>query len=257
MTIRHKALHLRDLLLELLARDFKLRYHRSYLGVAWSLLKPLSQLLVFLLVFGRIMPLGIKHYPTFLFAGVLAWAWFSSAVLGSALAVTGNPELVRRPGFPALILPLIVVLGEAIHFAIALPLLIVAAWVDIGRLSLALLALPLVIVAQALLIAGIGYFVAAAHVRYRDTQDAANVLLMLAFYLTPVFYDPSAASGRGFQFLAYNPMAIIVGAYRDILIDGVAPNMLALGSVALLAGCAMAVGVRLFNRASTSFVEEL
>jgi len=75
-----QAIHLRDLLSELIARDFKLRYHRSYLGVGWSLLRPLSQLLVFLFLFGSVMPLGIPHYTTFLLSGVLVWAWFGGAV---------------------------------------------------------------------------------------------------------------------------------------------------------------------------------
>lgn len=252
-----QAIHLRDLLSELIARDFKLRYHRSYLGVGWSLLRPLSQLLVFLFLFGSVLPLGIPHYTTFLLSGVLVWAWFGSAVSGASVSVTGNPELVRRPGFPVQILPVLIVVGEGIHFVVALPLLILVAWIDLGTISLAIVALPLVMLIQAVFTLSLSYVLAATHVRFRDTQDAANIAMMLAFYLTPVFYNPRLVAERFGGVLWFNPMSHVLQAYRTILIDGVFPDFVALGVVLLVSMVVMVFGIWVFERQSAGFVEEL
>jgi len=253
----HQAIHLRDLLRELIARDFKLRYHRSYLGIGWSLLRPLSQLMVFLFLFGSVLPLGIPHYTTFLLSGVLVWAWFSGAVSAASVSVTGNPELVRRPGFPVQILPVLVVVGEGIHFLVALPLLILVAWLDLGTIHIALLALPLVILVQAVFTLSLSYVLAATHVRFRDTQDAANVAMMLAFYLTPVFYNPKVVAERFGAVLWFNPMSHVLQAYRAILIDGVFPDFAGLAAILLLSAMVMLFGIWVFQRESSGFAEEL
>jgi len=252
-----QAIHLRDLLSELIARDFKLRYHRSYLGVGWSLLRPLSQLLVFLFLFGSVMPLGIPHYTTFLVSGVLVWAWFGGAVSGASVSVTGNPELVRRPGFPVQILPVLIVVGEGIHFLVALPLLILVAWIDLRTISVAIVALPLVMFVQAVFTLSLSYVLAATHVRFRDTQDAANIAMMLAFYLTPVFYNPRLVAERFGGILWFNPMSHVLQGYRTILIDGDFPDFAALGVVLLISLVVMAFGIWIFERQSAGFVEEL
>jgi lipopolysaccharide transport system permease protein len=242
---------------ELIARDFKLRYHRSYLGIGWSLLRPFSQLLVFLFLFGKVLPLGIPHYTTFLLSGVLVWAWFSGSVSGASISVTGNPELVRRPGFPVQILPILIVVGEGIHFLVALPLLLLVAWFDLGTLGVALVALPLVMLVQAMFTLSLSYILAATHVRFRDTQDAANIALTLAFYLTPVFYNPKLVEEHFGAMLWFNPMAHILRAYRAILIDSAFPDFAALGGVLLVSVLVMLFGIWIFERQSAGFAEEL
>jgi len=109
VTLSHvrQPLYIYDLLRALVVRDMKLRYKRSILGVAWSLLNPLIQMLVFVLLFRRVLQLDIPNYPSFVFTGVLAWSWFQSALSLAAGAITGNRELIRRPGFPAAILPVV------------------------------------------------------------------------------------------------------------------------------------------------------
>ena len=98
-----RLIYIRDLLRELVVRDMKLRYKRSVLGVAWSILNPLAQLLVFGFVFRFILPVKIPNYSSFLFCGVLAWNWFSSSLLLSTGAIVDNRDLIKRPGFPAAI----------------------------------------------------------------------------------------------------------------------------------------------------------
>ena len=114
-----RVVYVRDLLHVLVARDMKLRYKRSILGVAWSLLNPLAQALVFSFVFVSVLPLNIPDYPLFLLAGLLAWNWFNSSLMLATGAIVDNRELIRRPGFPAAILPVVTVASDLIHFLIA------------------------------------------------------------------------------------------------------------------------------------------
>ncbi len=257
--MRHASrfLYWRDLLRELVARDLKMRYQRSVLGLGWSLLKPLSQLLVFSFVFNKVLPLNIPHYTTFVFAGVLAWSWLASALMSGVLSITGNPELVRRPGFPTYLLPVLAVLSNCMHFLLALPVLLVFAVIDAGMLGLSMLALPAVMVVQLLFTLALSYVLAACHVYFRDTQHFVGIAIMLGFYVTPVFYAP-IKSHEAYGFLTqFNPMALILTGYRDILIDHRWPEAEPLLVLCLILVPVMALALMLFNRVSTRFAEEL
>src|SRR5216683_1260111 len=108
-TTRKKGLRLavlRDLAIQLVIRELKLRYRRSALGLAWAVALPAGQVLVLIFIFTVVLPTRIGHYSAFVSIGVLVWTWFQSAVIMSATAITGNRELVRRPGFPSDVLPL-------------------------------------------------------------------------------------------------------------------------------------------------------
>ena len=108
--------YLRDLLFTLVGRDMKLRYKRSILGIAWSLLTPLAQLAVFYLTFDVLLPLNIPNYLAFLFSGVLVWNWFQGSLYQATSTIVDNRELIKRPGFPAAILPTVTVASHLIHF---------------------------------------------------------------------------------------------------------------------------------------------
>lgn len=257
MTWRRRTQHLRDLMRELVVRDLKVRYQRSALGIAWSWLKPLAQLLVFLIVFGKLLPVKIPHFASYLFVGVLAWSWFGNAVVAAAMSITGNPELVRRPGFPIHTLPVLVVLNEAIHFMLALPILIAVTSWQAGLPGPAVLLLPLIMVVQFTFTLSLCYGAAAAHVRFRDTQDAIGVVTMVAFYLTPIFYRVDDISPQYQPFVKANPMAQIIDAYRAILIDHRVPDAVSLLGVLALSMVVMAAGMWFFDRQRATFVEEL
>ncbi len=254
----HRLIYIRDLLRELVGRDMKLRYKRSVLGIAWTLLNPLLQLLVFLFIFNLVLPLNIPHYSSFLFAGILAWNWFQGSLNQSTGAIVDNRELLRRPGFSIAILPIVTVTSHLIHFLLALPVLVLFLMLDGSQLTSALFALPVVIALQFILTLGLAYLVATFHVTFRDTQYLLNVLLNLLFYLTPVFYEASAIPMRYQSLYWLNPMVGLIDAYRAILAHGTLPNHLI--SLLVLGLCATALlvyGYVTFRRASYRFVEEL
>src|SRR6266545_5983227 len=116
-------IYIRDLLRVLVARDFKLRYKKSILGIAWSLLVPLAQLAVMYVVFNQILRLNIPHYTSFLLSGILPWIWFQTSLVTSSMTIVENRELVKQVGFPVGVLPTVTVLSQMVHFLLALPIL--------------------------------------------------------------------------------------------------------------------------------------
>jgi lipopolysaccharide transport system permease protein len=257
LSLNRRLIHLRDLSYELVVRDMKIRYKRSVLGIVWSLLNPLFQMLVFMFLSRRVFSLEIPNYPSFVFTGVLSWNWFQAAVLATASAIIGNRELARRPGFPVAILPVVTVTTNLIHFLLALPVPLLFLLVRGGKLTSTILALPLVIALQFLLILGLGYLAATANVTFRDTQHLLGVFFMLLFYLTPVFYDANAVPARYQILYRLNPMFHLITAYRAILIQGELPDFRALLPLTAFVGVLLWLGHSVFQRASYRFVEEL
>jgi lipopolysaccharide transport system permease protein len=255
--IEHRLLYLRDLLSELVLRDIKLRYKRSLLGIAWSLLNPLAQLLVFSFIFRLVLPLNIDHYASFLFTGLLAWNWFQTSLYAAAGAIIDNRDLIRRPGFPPIVLPVVTVTANFIHFGLALPILLLFLFFSNVQITAAILALPAIFVVQFLFTLSLSYFIAALHVTFRDTQYLMGIVLLLGFYLSPVFYDTSSIPERYQGLYGLNPMAILIGAYRDLLLNGRLPDVITLLILSLTSAGLLWLGYRVFTQASYKFAEEL
>lgn len=249
--------YLIDLLRELIGRDMKLRYKRSLLGVAWSLLNPLAQLLVFSLIFRLVIPLGIPNYAAFLFTGLLAWNWFQSSLYAATGAIVDNRELICRPGFSAVILPVVTVATNFIHYLFALPVLMVFLWMNGTALQSTALVLPVIFVVQFLFTLSLAYFVATVHVTFRDTQYLLGIVLLLGFYLSPVFYDASAIPERFQVVYRLNPMVMLINAYRQILLQGQLPQGIDLLALSLISAGMLWISHRIFVRASARFAEEL
>lgn len=249
--------YLIDLLRELIVRDIKLRYKRSLLGIAWSLVNPLAQLLVFSLIFGLVLPLNIPNYPSFLFTGLLAWNWFQTSLHAATGAIVDNRELIRRPGFSAMILPVVTVATNFIHYLLALPILLTFLWINGIPLKTTGLALPAIFAVQFLFTLSLAYFVATLHVTFRDTQYLLGIVLLLGFYLSPVFYDASAIPERFQMVYRLNPMVVLIDAYRRTLLQGQSPAALELLALSLLSAGLLWISYRTFVSASARFAEEL
>ena len=253
----NRWIYTRDLLYELVGRDMKLRYKRSVLGILWSLLNPLAYLLVLTFLFRRVVPLDIPHYRLFVFTGILAWNWFNASLTGATASITTGREFIRQPGFPVAILPAVTILSNLVHFLLALGLLLVILVASGGWLSQTVLVLPLVILLQFVMTLGIAYFTATLNVTFRDTHHLLGVILMLGFFLTPVFYHARSVPEAYQPIYRLNPMVHLIGAYRDVIIQGRWPDAEPLIFVAMAATALLWLGHRLFVHASYEFAEEL
>lgn len=256
MSSSRRFLYIRDLLYELVVRDFKLRYKRSVLGISWSLLNPLAQLMVYQLVFTTIIPTEIEHFVAFLFVGILGWDWFQASLTAATNSIVGNRDLIKRPGFPSPILPLIAVTSNLVNFLISLPILAVVLFFQGTPITSAIAIFPLIIILQFCLTLGLSYFLAAIHVTFRDTEYLLGIILKLVFFMTGIFYDSAPLIDR-FPILKLNPMVYILEAYRSIVVDGELPALYPLLILSGISGLLLWLGYTIFIQSSYRYVEEL
>jgi lipopolysaccharide transport system permease protein len=249
--------YLWDLLKSLVDRDMKLMYKRSALGIAWTLISPLLQLLVFVFVFQVIIKIDIPQYSSYVFTGLLVWNWFQNCLFQATGVIISSRPLIRQPGFPTAILPVVVVTTGLIHFVLALPILVIFLLIDGVTLTPLVLLLPLLQLIQFGLTVAFSYFLAALNVTFRDTQHTLGVLLQLFFYLTPIFYELDSIPAKYWYVYGLNPMVHIVTAYRQILMWGVQPDWFALTIITGIILILLPIGYRLFKRQSLRFVEEI
>ena len=249
--------HLYDLLHQLISRELKLRYKRSMLGIAWTLLNPLMQLLIFAFVFRSVLQLNISHYASSVFCGLMVWTWFQSALFDATGVIVANPNLIRQPGFPSIVLPIVVALVHMIHFVLALPILVIFLLIDGVMLHSSIWQILILMLLQLGLTTGLAYLLAATNVLFHDTKYTVGVLLQMLFYATPVFYDANQIPAEAQFWYWLNPIAHLVTTYRSLLIYGTPLNWLPLLGIGGIAVMLMAVGHRYFLIQSDRFVEEL
>ncbi len=237
-----------DLIAHLTWRDFLLRYKKSALGVLWSLLPPLAQLLVLVFLFRRVVPLNIDAYPAFVFSALLPWIWFSACLSSAGYLFINNRDLVRRPNFVPSILITVNTLSNLIHYLFFLPILFIILAVYGRGVTLSLLLLPVLLLVHSVLIAGLSLIISTLNVFYRDVQYMVNVGLMLLFYLTPVFYQAEAIPSKYRVLYTLNPMAVLVQSYRKILFYGVAPEWSSLLFTGLISVIMLGGGYLIYTR---------
>lgn len=245
-----------DLAIVLVRRDLRAGYGGAVLGILWSPVATLVQVLVLSFLFERVVPLGIDDYPAFLLTGLLSWQLALATIVGGAESLTGNRDLVRRPGFPVGVLPLVAAGGALSGYLLALPVVAVFLLVS-GRLDPSAIGLPAVIFVELLLVLGPAYLVARFNVRFRDVRHVVSIGLGIVFYLTPVFYEAGRVPERFRWIIDLNPLAIPVRLHRQVLYTGEWPDpiLLSIGFCVGLVGTA--VGFASLRRAEAHLVDDL
>ena len=250
--------HYRDLLYFLTWRDISVRYKQTVLGFLWAILQPFLTMVVFAIFLGRLagMPSDGVPYPVFSYLGLLPWSYFSGAVTRAGTSVVGNAHLLTRVYFPRVLVPLSATLSALVDFAIAsLVLGGLMAWCGIVPARTAVLLLPLAAL-TALTATGIGMWLAALNVRYRDVQYAIPFLMQLWMFATPVVYPTSLVPPGWQPLFALNPMTGIIEAYRAAVL-GTALDWPSLGISALSAAVLAALGAWQFHRMEQSFADQV
>ncbi|HWN53696.1 MAG TPA: ABC transporter permease [Methylomirabilota bacterium] len=250
--------HYRDLLYFLTWRDISVRYKQTVLGFLWAILQPFLTMVVFAIFLGRLagMPSDGVPYPVFSYLGLLPWSYFSGAVTRAGTSVVGNAHLLTRVYFPRVLVPLSATLSALVDFAIAsLVLGGLMAWYGIVPARTAALLLPLAAL-TALAATGIGMWLAALNVRYRDVQYAIPFLMQLWMFATPVVYPTSLVPPGWQPLFALNPMTGIIEAYRAAVL-GTALDWPSLGISTLSATVLAALGAWQFHRMEQSFADQV
>ncbi|MBE9215517.1 ABC transporter permease [Plectonema cf. radiosum LEGE 06105] len=257
-----------DLLRTLVRRDLDARYKGSVLGNLWSILNPLSQLLIYTYVFSVVLKikLSLKGLPAnenlsfglWLFAGLLPWIAFSSGLVQSASSVIGQPNLVKKVVFPLSLLPLVPILSAFIESSFGLIILIFFVALSTGTLHTTLALLPLVWIPQLLLTAGLGYLVAGLTVFLRDIPQTLNVILNIWFYATPIVYPITSIPDSWRAWILWlNPLAAIVEVYRDFVLVGEVKHWGELGVASTMSIIVFAIGFLVYRRVRPAFADVL
>lgn len=254
----HELWDYRGLLAFLVWRDFKVRYAQTALGPVWSLLQPLLNTFVFTIIFGVFakLPSDGVPYPLFALAAQVPWMFFSNAFSAASNSLVQNTNLVTKVYFPRLVIPLSSVAIGIVDFAIALILLAAAmVWYGAAPTLRSIAVLPLVIATMGLLAVGVGCWLAALNIKYRDVKYVTPVLLQLWQYASPVAYAMSLVPPRWRALYALNPMAGVIEGFRGSLLGtSVVPWRVI--SISLVTGVVICVGgIAYFRRMEHYFAD--
>ena len=223
-----ETLRYRSLLHNLVKRDIKVRYRNSILGVLWSLLNPLLMMLVFSLIFGKLMPReDIRQYAVFFLVGLLPWQFFSNSLISGTVSTTDGSNMIKKIYFPRELLPTSSVISNLVHFMLAFLVLLVFLYASGLFLTIHALWLPPLLLTQIIFTLGLAMILSTLNVFYRDVLMIIDVILLAWFFLTPVIY-PLEWMGQAQTILGItfepaqvmrwiNPMASIIDGYRTVL----------------------------------------
>ena len=246
----------RDLLRAFGARDLLVRYRQALLGVGWTVLSPLLNVLVFSLIFTRVAPIdtGVP-YPVYVYAGLWPWTFFAASLRGATVSLSGNASLVTKVYFAREVLPFSAVLVALVDFAVAGVLLaMLMLWYRVP-VGITALFLPVIVLVHVLFTTGLALLLSVANLYWRDTRHVIEAILTVWMFATSVVYPVERVGGRIGTVLALNPMTPIIDAYRDVLLYGRMPQPTPFAYAALVALLVFFVAWYRFHRSELHFAE--
>jgi len=246
----------RELLWVLTMRDIKVRYKQTVLGAAWAIVRPFTTMVIFSLVFGQLakMPSDGYPYPVFVYAALLPWTFFAGAISASGQSLVGSAHLVSKVYFPRLIIPLSSVGAGLVDLLISTGiLLLMMLWYGVGW-SVNLLAAPLLMIAVVFIALGVGTWLSALTVAYRDFTHLTPFIVQIWMYVTPVIFPVSIVPERWQWVLYMNPMTGLVEGFRSAFLG----KSFDVSGLAISCGIAAAVfvlGVAYFEKVERRFAD--
>ena len=253
----------RELLVNLTQRDLILKYKGSVLGVAWSLLNPLLQMLIYTAIFSVFLRVfTLPHYWAFITGGILLWTFFSTSLLSSSTAFVRNPGLITRVYFPIEVLPISAIFANLINFLIPLALLLIVLPIAGLPVGISLICLPVIVLAMLATSVGLGLMVACATVFLRDIEHFLQLGLQIFFYATPILYPLYAGSlphgaSRYIDILRLNPLAWYLDSYHSVMYFGVWPSWREFGAMLVCSAICLAAGYVTFLKLRPRLPENL
>ena len=210
----------RDLFLFLTWRNIKVLYAQSAIGIGWAVIQPLFSMILFTLVFGKLAKISSDGVPyaVFSFTALVPWTYFSNSLTQGVNSLVQNANMISKVYFPRLILPMSAVAAKLLDFSIAM--LVLAALMVWYRMvpTLGILALPLLILLMILTAAGLGAWLTALAIQYRDVKHAMTFVVQLLMYAAPVVYPTSLIPERYQLLYAINPMVGVIEGFRAALL---------------------------------------
>lgn len=207
----------RELFYILSWRDIKVRYKQTVIGAAWSILRPLLTTLIFTVVFNKVAKLGAPPhvpYSILVFTGMLPWQFFANALSESSNSLIGNVNLISKVYFPRLIIPASSIITSLVDFGISF-LILVAMMIYYGFVpDIKILLLPIFVLLALLAALGVGLYITALNVKYRDFRYIIPFIIQIGLYITPVGFSSSIVPDRWRLWYSLNPMVGVVDGFR-------------------------------------------
>jgi lipopolysaccharide transport system permease protein len=246
----------RELLFFLTWRDVKVRYKQTALGAAWAILQPLFMMLIFTIFFGRLA--GVESagipYPLFALAGLVPWTFFSNSITASGNSLVGSANLITKVYFPRLIVPAAAMLAGLVDFLLAFLMLCVLMIYYRVSLTAHVLFLPVLVLLTALFGLGVGTWMSALNVKYRDVRFALPFVIQLWLFVSSVILPSSSVPQKWRWILMLNPMSGIIEGYRSALF-GLPFDWPALGIASVLTVLVLLYAIYSFGRVERSFAD--
>lgn len=211
----------RELLYIFVWRDIKVRYKQTVLGILWAVLQPFLTMIVFTVFFGRLakVPSEGIAYPVFVYAGLLFWSYYTTAVSSTSNVLLENENIIKKVYFPRLILPAAAALTPVIDFGFSfIILLALMAYYHVAISLVSLLIVPFLVIMTFLTASGLGLFLSALNAKYRDIRYVLPFFIQLLLFVTPVIYPVTLVSQTYRWILFINPMTGVVSLGRSALL---------------------------------------
>jgi lipopolysaccharide transport system permease protein len=249
----------RELAYFLAWRDVKVRYKQTLIGVSWVLLQPLAMMSAFWLLFGRITPLPSENvpYPLYILVALIPWQFFSRVISESTNSLITDQRLITRVYFPRLVVPIATALTALVDFGLAMCLVaFLMIWFGfVPGVALGLLPVAILLMMAASL--GVGAWLSALNVEYRDVMHAIPFLVQFWFFVTPVLYTTSLLPDSWRWVVSLNPMTIVVEIFRWSLLSTAPTDFYISATSATIAVSSLFSGILWFRRRERSFVDSL
>jgi ABC-2 type transport system permease protein len=248
----------RQMIFSLVKKDLRGRYKGSVLGFLWTFINPLFQLIVYTIVFSKILRNDIPRYYLYLFVALIPWIFFSSSITVGAASIISQKDLVKKIYFPRMVIPISYVTSCFVNmllcFIVIFAVIIVT---GAGVNFLALLTLPVIMIVEYIFALGMAMIASAVTVYFRDLEHILGIIAMAWMYLTPVVYSKKIVPDRYLPLFNLNPMTHIIDCYRTVLYEKQVPDLTALLWAAGLGVFFLVFGAFVFNKLQRHFAEEL
>ncbi len=248
----------RELLFSMARRDFLLRYKQTVMGIGWSILMPVTNMVIFTLIFTRVVRLDAGlPYPIYVYAGLLPWNLFASSLRFSVNALVANSSLITKVYFPREVLTFSVILVNLVDFAVGAVILAgLMLYYGVG-LHPTIVLLPIVLLVHLAFTAGVALLISMGNLFFRDVKYLIEIVITLWMFATSVVYPVERIGGRLGQLLMLNPMTPIIEAYRSILLRGEWPAPGPFATAAAISLVLLLVSWMMFHRAEPLFAERI
>jgi lipopolysaccharide transport system permease protein len=253
----HELWAYRELLYFLVWRDIKVRYKQTVLGFAWAILQPLLMMIIFTLFFGILakVPSGNVPYPIFTYTALVPWTLLANGITQASRSLVQDANVIQKVYFPRLLMPLASILSPLLDFVIAFAVLVGLMFYFGYYPTTTMFWLPLFLVLELMLALGVGLWLSAVNVEYRDVAYVVPFLIQLWLFASPVIYSSNFVPGR-FQ-VAYglmNPMSGIIEGFRWAILGTGAPSYLLIASAAIIVVILIS-GAFYFRRREKAFAD--